>query len=180
MDIVSALRNSIIETMFFHRDEPLKFPKRMRERTRAIKLAQYKSDMSSKVLMNMLNVIWTNSLASNINIADTNLSYRTDIAAPWERLGEKIQVTGKMGHLISGLKILAPFADKESVQGTANENLQWDDIISPFFDLPQLETVFEANSGVHPGSPFPCPQKLMALNQHFWTPTMHFGQGLFY
>lgn len=63
MEIVSALRNSIIETMFFHRDEPLKFPKRMRERTRAIKLAQYKSDMSSKVLMNMLNVIWTNSLA---------------------------------------------------------------------------------------------------------------------
>ena len=63
MEIVSALRNSIIETMFFHRDEPLKFPKRMRERTRNIKLAQYKSDMSSKVLMNMLNVIWTNSLA---------------------------------------------------------------------------------------------------------------------
>ena len=63
-------------------------------------------------------------------------------------------------------------------KGTADENLQWDDIISPFFDLPQLETVFEANGGLHPGSPFPCPQKLMTLNRHFWTPTMHFGQGL--
>ena len=56
-------------------------------------------------------------IRDSINIADTNLSYRLDIAAPWERLGEKIQVTGKMGHLISGRKILAPFADKDYIQG---------------------------------------------------------------
>ena len=62
-EMVAQLRNSIIETIFFHKDEPLKFPKRMRERTRAYKLAQYKSRMSSKVLSNMLNVIWTNSMS---------------------------------------------------------------------------------------------------------------------
>ena len=66
-DMISSLRNSIIETMFFHRDEPLRYPKRMRERTRAIKLAQYKSKMSSKVLMNMLNVIWSNALARYVH-----------------------------------------------------------------------------------------------------------------
>ena len=54
---------------------------------------------------------------SKIDITDTNLSYRTDIAAPWQRMGQKIQVTGKMGHLVSGRKLLTPFADEDTVQG---------------------------------------------------------------
>lgn len=84
-----------------------------------------------------------------------------------------------MGHLISGRKLLTPFADEGIIQGTSDVTIKWDDIISPFFDLNKQDTIFQANRGVHPGSPFPCPQKLMALNNHFFTPTMHFGQGLF-
>jgi len=57
-ELIGSIRNAIIETMYFHRDEGLKFPKRMRERTRAYKLAQYKSRMSSKILMNLLTTIW--------------------------------------------------------------------------------------------------------------------------
>ena len=65
-ELVGSIRNAIIETMYFHRDEGLKFPNRMRERTRAYKHAQYKSRMSSKVLLNMLTTIWASPASRSI------------------------------------------------------------------------------------------------------------------
>lgn len=179
-DMVSGIRNSIIETMFFHRDEPLRFPKRMRERTRKIKLAIYKSEMSSQILFNMLNTLWANPASCHPDLVNTTFSYRPDIMAPWSRNGENIQITGKTGHLVSGRKLLKPFAGEEEIKSSDHQQIVWDDIISPFFDLHQLPTIFEPNSGFHPGAPFPCPQKLLTFNPHYWKPTMHFGQGLFY
>jgi len=179
-ELIKAVRNSIIETMYFQRDEVFKFPKRMRERTRAWKLGQYKSQMSSKVLMNLLRVIWSSAEARSAGVLETTLSYRPDLVAPWERFGEKIQVSGKYGHLVSGRKLLPLFADEADIERSRDVQVEWDDVISPFFDIHPLETQFEANRGFHPDAPFPCPQKLLTLNNHFWKPSIHFGQGLFY
>ena len=113
----------------------------------------------------------------NPEIMDTHISYRPDLVAPWQRNGTKIQVSGKFGHLINGRNLITPFAERAVVDITLNEDVVWDEVTSPFFDIHQLESVFQPNRGFYSDSPFPCPQKMMALNNHFWTPTMHFGQG---
>jgi len=116
-------------------------------------------------------------LHRNPSIMDTHISYRPDLVAPWQRNGDKIQVSGKVGHLINGRKLITPFAERAVVESTLKEDIVWDEVISPYFDIHQMESVFAPNRGFYSGAPFPCPQKMMALNNHFWKPTNHFGQG---
>ena len=107
------------------------------------------------------------------------MSYRPDMLAPWERLANKIQVSGKHGHLISGKSLLPQFAYENEIAVTQDEDLIWDDVISPFFDLHSLPSIFQANSGFHANSPFPCPQTLIIINPYTWKARMNTGQGLF-
>ena len=61
--LVQSVRDAIIETMFFQRDEGLKFPKRMKDGARAYKLKKYKAEISSKILSNLLRVVWSSESA---------------------------------------------------------------------------------------------------------------------
>lgn len=105
------------------------------------------------------------------------MTYRTDIRAPWIRLGNKIQVTGKHGHLISGKNLLPLFADDSEIQETSDAAMSWDDVLSPFFDLHPTTTNFEFNRGFYEGSPYPCPQTLLIVNPRYWKERFNVGQG---
>lgn len=107
------------------------------------------------------------------------MSYRPDITAPWECLDKRLQVSGKHGHLISGRTLLPQFADTKMIDSTREQVVAWNDIISPFFDLHELPSAFEVNRGFHDKAPFPCPQKLLTINNFRWTTRMNTGQGKF-
>ena len=108
---------------------------------------------------------------------ERNFSYRVDLSAPWERFNEKLQVNGKIGHLICGKKLLPLFGSTEEIENSRNVELTWEDVISPFFDMKQYPTIFQANRGFYDNAPFPCPQKLMLLNSWRWKSRMKIGQG---
>ena len=105
------------------------------------------------------------------------MSYRPDISAPWSFGEENIQVSGKHGHLVSGRRLMPLFADNDRIEATRDEHVVWDDIISPFFDMHQLPSNFIPNCGFHDNAPFPCPQKLITINNFRWRTRMNMGQG---
>ena len=112
------------------------------------------------------------------NLHSKNFSYRPDIAAPWERLGQKIQVSGKIGHLVNGNSLLSLFSD--DISSSCNETLKWDDIISPFFDLNTCKTKFLPRSGFYENSLYPHPQTLLIINPFSWYTRFTTGQGGFF
>ncbi|XP_057295805.1 39S ribosomal protein L37, mitochondrial-like [Hydractinia symbiolongicarpus] len=179
-DLINTIKRNIIEVNYFHRDEELKLKKRAKERTRLAKLLEYKEQFSLQILLSMMKAVWNSKSAREAGFLNKSLNYRPDLAAPWERLGKKIQVTGKHGHLISGKTPLPLFADEQEVANTKTEDVIWDDIISPFFDLHPYQCIFEPDSGFLPGAPYPCPQTLLITNPWRWKSRMNSGQGVFY
>ena len=106
------------------------------------------------------------------------MSYRPNLSASWERLEKTLQVSGKIGHLINGRQLLPQLADQEMIESTRNQNVIWDDIISPFFDLHEYDmTSLSPKRGFYDNAPFPCPQKLLTVNNFRWVKRMNTGQG---
>jgi len=178
--LVDSIKNSILNTNYFHRDGEMKLPKRWRDERKQRKMDEMKYEMSLKVLLNMLRVVWTSKYAKTAGLLDRNISFRPDLQAPWERLNKKIQISGKHGHLVCGKTLLPLFSTSDEVEKSCDMNLQWDDIISPFFDLHEITSRFESERGFYDGSPFPCPQTLLVMNDPYWFTRMNTGQGVFY
>jgi len=178
--IRAAVKKSIIETNYFHRDEALMFPRRPRwtAHRKAWKMEEWKNQLTVQVLINMLRIVWSAKCYQEVG-AQT-LTYRSDLVAPWERFGKKVQVSGKHGHLVSGKSLLGLFAGEEEVSNTAHQELQWSDVISPFFDMPEVKSNYVANRGLHDGAPYPCPQTLMLTNSIRWKDRFHTGNAVFF
>jgi len=177
--IHQAVKQCIISTNYFHRDGEPDLPKRWRAARKERATELWRSTLANQLLLNMLRVVWSSTCAQNL--PQHSFTYETDLVAPWERLGEKIQVTGRLGHLISGKQLMRLFADEEEIMTTCDTDISWDDVISPFFDMHQQDrSYFVPNSGFHADTPFPCPQTLLVKCPVHWETRYSTGQGIFY
>jgi len=178
-NIIESIKRCIIETNYFHRDKEVKPNRHVRPNRKIRMMEDFRCNLSMQVLLNMLKVVWSTESFRDLSCS-TSLTYRTDLRAPWVRLGNNIQVCGKHGHLISGKRLLPLFADAEEIQKTNDEALSWDDIISPFFDLHPTMSDFHLNRGFYDDSPYPCPQTLLIVNPRWWKSRFNSGQAVFY
>uniref|UniRef100_T2M6H3 Large ribosomal subunit protein mL37 n=1 Tax=Hydra vulgaris TaxID=6087 RepID=T2M6H3_HYDVU len=178
LSIIASIKNCVIETNLFQREEKLKFTKWTGDRSKLRLTHKHHHSLSVPLLLNIFKVIWGSKCSRDAGLLLKNFSYRPDIAAPWERLGQKLQVTGKIGQLVSGNSLLPLFT--EDISSSSNEILKWDDVISPFFDLHTYETKFLPRSGFHEGSPYPYPQTLLINNPFNWYTRYTTGQAIFY
>jgi len=171
-DTLNHMKDCIIQTNWFHLDDDGSFDKKYK---RAVK-----DHIAEKVFLNMLRVIWSSKAAGDSSLLSTCMSYKPSVVAPWERLGKNIQVSGKHGHLVNGKTLLPLFASMEEVEATKNEEVQWDDVISPFFEFPEAQTHFQPNRGFHEAAPYPCPQTLFIINPTYYHAHINTGQGVFF
>jgi len=179
-EIVAAMRRSIIEVNYFHRDEEVSWKKMTKDTMIKRLKSKFKAQYSTQIIFNFLKVLWCSNIESTSGLLSSSMSFRPDIVAPWERDEQKLQVCGKHGHLVRGKSLLPIFANADEIEETRNVGVIWDDIISPFFDLHQYPSKFIANQGFHQDSPYPCPQTLLITNPQQWTSRVNTGQGVFY
>ncbi|EDO38360.1 predicted protein [Nematostella vectensis] len=133
------------------------------------RLFNYEGERSTKttcampLMQNMMKVVW--SLADRFpGLLDMTLSYKPHVSATWPRGKQDVQVSGNLGFLLSSKNILSPFANPDQVNATKKQSLENLDIIAPVFNLHQMETKGEMDTGFYPGAPYPNLHTLVMVN----------------
>jgi len=175
--INDQVKQCIINTNHFHGTPPT-FPARWKEGRREFHRNVWRWKTADHTLLNILRVLWSTDVAANLE--PHSYTYQTELVAPWERLGNKVQVTGRHGNLISGKKLLPLFANEAEVNETCDVDIAWDDLISPFFGIQQQLTKYEPRSGFASDGPFPCPQTFIAVNPIQMKTHFNTGESVFF
>ncbi|KAJ7333127.1 39S ribosomal protein L37, mitochondrial [Desmophyllum pertusum] len=137
-------------------------------------------DMSAMPLMqNMLRVVW--SYANSFpGLLDTSLTYKPHTFAFWER-EHLIQVSGRLGFLLSSKNQLKQVADSEEVQKTKEIQVDRPEIISPVFHLHSTNIEPKFEPGFYSSAPFPYPHTFIIVSEDTRWPTNQLvGQGIMF
>jgi len=176
--IHEAVHQCIVNTNHFHQEDLPVLKKRWRVSEKEQAMKMWRHGNQRQLLLNLLRAV--ESVPSAAKIGPRNMTFGTDLVAPWTRLGTKVQVSGRHGHLISGKKMLPLFAGEDEIAATCDVDMSWNDVISPFFDLHPTRSNFSAVNGFLPGSKYPYPQMLIVKNPFGWKTRFNTGQGIFF
>lgn len=178
--MIEAIKRCIVDVNYFQRDEKKKLGRKWSNKRQLDNMNFWRSELSQHVLLNMMRVVWTSPSGGALQGLHS-LSHRTQVTAPWTRLGDEIEVRGALdGHMINGKHMLPLFASHDEVAASAEHPISWDDIISPFFDMHKAAAQGRPNSGFHKDAPFPFPQTLILLKDMSWRTHMRTGQAIYF
>ena len=108
---------------------------------------------------------------------DTSLTYKPHTFAFWER-EHLIQVSGRLGFLLSSKNQLKQVADSEEVQKTKEIQVDRPEIISPVFHLHSTNIEPKFEPGFYNSAPFPYPHTFIIVSEDTRWPTNQLvGQG---
>jgi len=158
-DLANKFRDIIMDTAWFHVDRENIYDPR--------NLATIRHHLMPRILNGLRTAICTHPDISLEKILSTNSTSRPHLCASWESRGEKFQLRGpnRLSELIYSKEMQPLFANEDEVNSTTNEDIVWDDVISPHFDMHKRLVRFKNESPFNTSSdtklPFPHPHTLL-------------------
>ena len=112
-------------------------------------------------------------------LLEMSLSFKPSVSVGWKRGEEVLQVSGNLGFLLSSKYPMIPFASEEETKLTEEQEVEKLDIIVPVFNLHQLQSKKEVDTGFYANAPYPHPHTLFIVNtDKKWSTRDHCAQGL--